>query len=94
MLPIEDRIRKFAESMIPFKDKYSRDMLVEFYDYWTEKNRSETKFKAETEKTWELNKRLARWYRNTNKFKKNVTAKDNNNLADLARTIDEMERNR
>ena len=36
-------------------------MINEFVDYWTEPNRSNTKFKQEGEKTWDSAKRLKRW---------------------------------
>ena len=46
-------------------------MLQEFYDYWSEPNKSGTKFKMEMQKTWDLGKRLSRWA--SNDFSKNNT---------------------
>lgn len=49
-----------------FKDQVNRqpfpqDILDEFFDYWTEPNRSESKMRFEMEKTWHLGRRLKRW---------------------------------
>lgn len=57
----DQRRLKFGEQVWSFKDKYPREMLHSFFDYWTELNRSRTKMRYETEKTWELEKRLAVW---------------------------------
>ena len=52
---------KFAHTLEPFKSKYGRDLLNQFYKYWTQPNKSNTKFKQELEKTWELSYRLETW---------------------------------
>ncbi len=36
-------------------------MKQEFYDYWSEPNKSNTKMRYEQEKTWDLGRRLNRW---------------------------------
>ena len=51
----------FYNSLIPFVDKYSKDTIRKFFDYWSELNKSETKMRFELEKTWELSKRLSMW---------------------------------
>jgi hypothetical protein len=58
---IEERKLKFASTLEPFKSKYGRDMLNSFYKYWTQPNKSNTKFKQELEKTWQLSYRLETW---------------------------------
>lgn len=58
---IEERKLKFAHTLKPFKSKYGRDLLNQFYKYWTQPNKSNTKFKQELEKTWELSYRLETW---------------------------------
>ena len=58
---IEDRKSAFAYSLSEFKDKYPREMLVKFLEYWTEKNKSGTKMKFEMQTTWELPLRLSTW---------------------------------
>ncbi|MFZ4797075.1 MAG: hypothetical protein ACOYMA_06240, partial [Bacteroidia bacterium] len=58
---IEERKLKFASTLEPFKSKYGRDLLNQFYKYWTQPNKSNTKFKQELEKAWELSYRLETW---------------------------------
>lgn len=55
---------KFADSLKPFLDKYGKEMLNDFYRYWSESNKSNTKFKMELEKTWETARRLDTWSKN------------------------------
>lgn len=61
---IEDRKLKFADTLKPYLEKYGRDMLKDFYQYWTEPNKSGTKFKQELLKTWDVSRRLETWSRN------------------------------
>ncbi len=61
---IEERKLKFADTLKPFLEKYGRDMLSDFYKYWTEPNKSGTKFKQELLKTWDTSRRLETWSRN------------------------------
>ena len=58
---IEDRKLKFSSTLKPFLEKYGKDLLNDFYRYWTEPNKSKTKFRQETEKFWDLEKRLNTW---------------------------------
>lgn len=64
---IDERKLKFASTLEPFLIKYGRDMLNKFYAYWTEPNKSNTKFRQELEKTWSLERRLETW--SSNNFK-------------------------
>ena len=61
---LEERQNVFYNSLIPFMGKYPSDMLREFYDYWSEPNKSRTKMRFEQQPTWELSRRLARWNNN------------------------------
>ena len=61
---IEERKLKFADTLKPFIDKFGRTMVNDFYRYWTQPNNSNTKFKRELEKTWDLSLRLDTWARN------------------------------
>lgn len=65
---IEERKLKFASTLEPYLKVYGREMLTDFYKYWTEPNKSNTKFKQETEKTWSLERRLETWAKNESKF--------------------------
>ena len=61
---INKRVELFYDDIKKYLDKYSKDMLREFFDYWSELNKSKTKMKCEMEKTWDLGKRLVRWSNN------------------------------
>lgn len=68
-IDIELRKTSFASSLEPFLKIYGRNMLNEFFKYWTEPNKSNTKFRAELEKTWDVERRLETWARNDKNFK-------------------------
>lgn len=55
------RKEKFYASLVPFVDKYGKDMIREFFDYWSEMNRSKSKMRFEQQSTWELALRLKTW---------------------------------
>lgn len=55
------RKEDFGKTLIPFAEKYSKDMLRAFFEYWTELNKPETKMRCEMQKTWEVSKRLTTW---------------------------------
>ena len=77
----EKKEKKINKIIIDFKDKilnqylniYEKDDLIEFIDYWTEPNKSNTMVKFQMEKTWDINRRLKRWMNNiwNKKDKKN-----------------------
>jgi len=67
---IKERKLKFASTLEPFLAKFNKKMLNDFYLYWTEENKSHTKFRQELEKTWSLERRLDTWANNENNFKK------------------------
>ena len=60
---IEDRIRDFKKSVYSHNDFNDKDK-EDFFLYWTEKNSSGTKFRAEMQKTFSIPLRLARWCNN------------------------------
>lgn len=61
---IEDRKLNFAETLKPFIEKYGREFMIEFYNYWTEPNKSGKKFRQEDQNFWDLSKRLSTWDKN------------------------------
>ena len=67
---IEERKLKFADTLKPFVQTYGKEMIRKFFDYWTEPNKSQTKFKMELEKTWSLERRLQTWADREKDFKK------------------------
>lgn len=66
--PVDKREQKFRESLVLYVGKYGGEMIQEFGDYWTEKNKSGTKMRFELQTTWDLSRRLARWDRNNGKY--------------------------
>lgn len=65
---INERKLRFAESLKDFVPIYGRDMIKEFYDYWSEPNPTNTKFRKEMQRTWSLEGRLRTWAKNNEKF--------------------------
>ncbi len=60
---LEKRKRDFYESIVPFADLYDREMLNDFYEYWTELDKRRRHMRFEMQKTWETGKRLSTWSR-------------------------------
>jgi hypothetical protein len=70
-LGVESRSEKINKLQERFKDtlrqyvgQYPNAMLHEFFEYWSEPNKSMTKMRWQLEKTWDLSRRLKRWQRN------------------------------
>lgn len=61
---------KFSSTLQPFLETYGKEFLNDFYKYWTEPNISNSKFKKELEKTWDLERRLGTWAKNDKNFNK------------------------
>ncbi len=70
---LKEREHEFGESLIPYIEKYSKETIRAFFNYWTEKNKSGTKMRFELEKTWETAKRLQTWA-SREKVQKSTTA--------------------
>lgn len=67
---IDGRKLIFLDTLKPFLQTYGKDLLNDFYKYWTEPDSSNTKFRREFEKTWGVGRRLATWAKNDKNFKK------------------------
>ena len=67
----EARRKEFYNSLIPYVERYGKEMVREFYDYWSELSPSGSKMKWEQQKTWELNRRLAYWERRGDEISSN-----------------------
>ena len=65
---LETRTLYFKEKLVPFKNKYSIDLLKNFFQYWTEPNHSKTKMLFELQKTFDVERRLVTWARNDKTF--------------------------
>ena len=58
----------FTSEVWQYKEQYSEIMLKAFINYWTEKDKSRSRMRFETEKTFEISKRLNTWASRDNKF--------------------------
>ncbi len=75
---IDSRKLKFASTLKTFSEVYDRELLKDFYEYWTEPNKSNTKFKMELQQTWDLKRRLETWIKNDKNFSSNGKSKITN----------------
>lgn len=60
------RSLKFRQEVFSevFLGQYPVQLLQDFFDYWSEPNRSHTKMRCELQKTWDTKRRLATWAKN------------------------------
>lgn len=74
---MKSREREFYNVLIPFVNTYGREMIREFFDYWSEPNKSHSKMRFEQERTWDLSRRLQTWEkRSRNGFSKYNSGQD------------------
>lgn len=66
------RKENFGRSLIPYVDKYGKEMIREFFEYWTEMNKSKSKMRFEQQPTWETSKRLATWAKRDKNYAKDT----------------------
>ena len=59
---LSERRKKFQESISPYIEEYGVDMCNDFFEYWTEATPNGKKMKFELQKTWDVKRRLSRWY--------------------------------
>lgn len=92
---INDRKLKFASTLNQFLDVYGKDFLNEFYKYWTEPNKSNTKFRQELEKTWDIERRLETWFKNKKIFEKEKSSekKEKEKIVVGRQTIETIQKN-
>lgn len=81
------REAEFKNSLQPFINTYSKDMLNDFFSYWTEKKPKGRKMLFEMNRTWDVSKRLVRW--NNNNFNKNTKDEKQKQLSTLTDGIRE-----
>tara|TARA_R110000824_G_scaffold107747_2_gene254261 strand:+ start:2370 stop:3035 length:666 start_codon:yes stop_codon:yes gene_type:complete len=61
--PRQSKFEKTVNSM-----NFPTSLCKEFIFYWTELNKSKTKMRFELEKTFDVNRRMLRWEKNTKKW--------------------------
>lgn len=65
---VQDKSSDFYKLLVPFVEKYGKDTVREFYEYWTEKSKTGKRLRFEDEKFFDVSRRLATW--SGRKFKK------------------------
>lgn len=73
----EKRDKDFGRELIPYCDIYGKEMIREFYDYWTEPNKSKTQSRKDLQPTWDTAKRLVTWSRKNSKYYGNRNSASN-----------------
>ena len=70
---IEHRKNKFYESLSIFVTEYPREMIRDFYNYWSEHGTNDKKMRFEKQTTFGVKQRLSVWYnKNPNQYKNNL----------------------
>lgn len=64
----EKREKEFYKELEPYVQMYGKEMIREFYDYWTEPNKRKTGNRKDLQKTWDTQKRLQTWERRQSQF--------------------------
>ena len=81
---LEDRKKLFITRLQPYLDKYGRDMLNDFYQYWAQVNENGKKMLWEMQKAFEIPNRLAAWYsRNNQRYNTSYERKQQEQLQRL-----------
>ena len=62
------RKKNFANQLADYVGKYSKDMLNEFYLYWTEHGTNDKKMRFEKQTSFDVSRRLNNWLKNSVKF--------------------------
>lgn len=60
-MTLSEREKAFKEAV--YSQPFNKDILDEFFDYWSEPDKKANKMKWEYEKTWDVSRRLKRWER-------------------------------
>ena len=61
---VDERKKEFIEKLKPYLEKYGKDTLNAFYQYWTQVNEGGTKMLFERQKAFQIPNRLATWHKN------------------------------
>lgn len=67
---IEERKADFKKSLTPFLEGYGKELLIDFFEYWTEHGENDKKMRYEKEKSFGIKRRLSTWINNEKKWKK------------------------
>jgi hypothetical protein len=76
ILSIAERKMNFANQLAIYKKDYSKDILNEFYLYWTEHGVNDKKMRFEKQTSFDVSRRLNNWLKNSAKFDTKETVND------------------
>lgn len=60
----------FKKQVFKYISLYSEEMLLEFFEYWTEKGENERKMRYQKTTSFDISRRLKTWFKNSEKWKK------------------------
>lgn len=84
---IENREKEFYDKVGKFASQYPKELLRDFYDYWTEKEKNGKTLRFEGEKYFDVAKRLATWNRrNEKKYPNNSGQTSGRSMMDSLKT--------
>ena len=70
---IEERKKDFYAALTVFVDEFPKEMIRDFYNYWTEHGLNDKKMRFEKQNTFGLKQRLNVWFnKNPNQYKQNL----------------------
>jgi hypothetical protein len=61
---LEEKKKSLYNKIAEYANKYPKEMLREFYEYWTELNDKGNKMRYEDQKYFEISRRLVTWHKN------------------------------
>lgn len=76
ILSIGERKINFANQLAIYKKDYSKDILKDFYLYWTEHGTNDKKMRFEKQTSFDVSRRLNNWLKNSVKFDNKETVND------------------
>lgn len=66
---IEERKAEFKNSLLSqFIDQYDENLLIDFFEYWSESSPGAKKMRYEKEKAFDVTRRLKTWVKNQQRF--------------------------
>ena len=65
------RSKIFYDSLTNFVPLYGKEMVRDFYNHWSEMNKSKTKMNFELQKTWDTKLRLITWEKREKQYGRN-----------------------
>lgn len=67
---IRERKESFYKSLTPSLEKYSQELLNEFFEYWSEHGEKDKKMRFEKEKSFGISRRLSTWAKRQKQWEK------------------------